>query len=81
MFNQVHFHHVSGHGYRFLADMVLKVDAINPQIAARLLAPLSRWGRYDGVRQRLMKAELERIVSTPGISNDVYEIASKGLVD
>ncbi len=81
MANQVHFHHLSGRGYRFLADMVLKVGAINPQIAARSLAPLSRWGRYDDVRQGLMKAELERIVSTPGISNDVYEIASKALID
>ena len=77
--NQRAFHHVSGRGYRFLADMILAVDRLNPQTAARLVAALGRWRRFDSARQDRMKAELERIVATPGLSKDVFEQASKSL--
>ncbi|HYG47874.1 MAG TPA: aminopeptidase N [Allosphingosinicella sp.] len=77
--NQRAFHHRSGRGYRFLADMILAVDRLNPQTAARLVPPLGRWRRFDPGRQDLMKAELERIVATPGLSKDVFEQASKSL--
>ncbi|MET1112735.1 MAG: aminopeptidase N [Allosphingosinicella sp.] len=73
------FHDASGRGYRFLADMILAVDRLNPQTAARLVPPLGRWRRFDPARQDLMKAELERIVATPGLSKDVFEQASKSL--
>ncbi|HEX8578710.1 MAG TPA: aminopeptidase N [Allosphingosinicella sp.] len=77
--NQRAFHDASGRGYRFLADMILKVDALNPQTAARLVPPLGRWRRFDEARQALMRAELERIVAGPGLSKDVLEQASKSL--
>ncbi len=77
--NPVQFHQAGGAGYRFLADQVLATDRLNPQIAARLLGPLGSWRRYDQDRQDLMKRELERIVAEPGLSRDVFEIASKGL--
>ncbi|MFZ5760074.1 MAG: aminopeptidase N [Thermodesulfobacteriota bacterium] len=77
--NQLCFHEKSGTGYTFLADRVLELNPVNPQIAARLLAPLSRWRRFDPVRQRLMRAELERILAAPDLSRDVYEVASKSL--
>jgi aminopeptidase N len=77
--NQRAFHDSSGRGYRFLADMILAVDRLNPQTAARLVPPLGRWRRFDSGRQDLMKAELERIVATPGLSKDVFEQASKSL--
>lgn len=77
--NQVCFHAKDGEGYRFLADQVLALDTMNPQIASRLLAPMSRWRRFDTGRQELMKRELERILGTQGLSKDVYEIASKSL--
>jgi aminopeptidase N len=77
--NQRAFHHPSGRGYRFLADMILKVDRLNPQTAARLVPPLGRWRRFNEARQKLMRAELERIVATPGLSRDVFEQASKSL--
>ncbi|WP_422031387.1 aminopeptidase N [Reyranella sp.] len=77
--NPVQFHEVAGGGYRFLADQVLATDKLNPQIAARLLGPLGSWRRYDKGRQVLMTRELERIVATPGLSRDVFEIASKSL--
>jgi aminopeptidase N len=77
--NQRAFHEPSGRGYRFLADMILAVDKLNPQTAARLVPPLGRWRRFGPERQALMKAELERIVATHGLSKDVFEQASKSL--
>ena len=52
---------------------------IGRAIAARLVQTLSRWRRYDSARQSLMRAQLERIVAQPGLSNDVYEITSRSL--
>lgn len=77
--NQKAFNHVSGRGYRFLADFVMAVDKLNPQTAAKLLPPLGRWRRFDEGRAGLMKAELERVLATPGLSKDVFEQASKSL--
>jgi aminopeptidase N len=77
--NQWAFHHASGRGYRFLADMILEVDRINPQVAARQVPSLGRWKRFESGRGELMRAELERIVATPGLSKDVFEQASKSL--
>jgi aminopeptidase N len=77
--NPVHFHDMSGEGYRFLADQVITLNALNPQIAARLLTPLTRWRRYDEQRQELMKAELERVMTTEDLSKDVFEVVSKSL--
>ena len=77
--NPVNFHAADGAGYRFLAARVLELDALNPSIAARLVQTLSRWRRYDPGRQALMREQLERIVARDGLSNDVYEVASRSL--
>lgn len=77
--NPYRFHAPDGSGYRFLADQVLALDAINGKVASRLLSPLIGWRKFDEPRQWVMRAELDRIVATPGLSKDVYEIASKGL--
>ncbi|WP_019831218.1 aminopeptidase N [Sphingomonas sp. PR090111-T3T-6A] len=77
--NQYAFHAPDGRGYRFVADMILAADKLNPQSAARLVPPLGRWRRFEPRRSALMKAELERIVATPGLSKDVFEQASKSL--
>ncbi len=77
--NPLRYHAAAGSGYAFHADRTLELDAINPQVAARLLAPLGRWRRYDPGRQDRMKAELSRILAAPSLSRDVYEIASKSL--
>ena len=73
------FNHASGRGYRFVADMILAADKLNPQVAARLVPPLGRWRRMEPVRSALMRAELERIAAAPGLSKDVFEQASKSL--
>jgi aminopeptidase N len=73
------FHQSSGRGYRLLADLIIDSDRINPQVAARLIPPLGRWRRFNDPRAALMRAELERILQSPGLSKDVYEQASKSL--
>ncbi|NMY49433.1 aminopeptidase N [Pseudomonas sp. WS 5011] len=77
--NLINFHRADGAGYRFLADQVITLNALNPQIASRLLAPLTRWRKYGSARQALMKAELERILASGELSSDVYEVVSKSL--
>jgi aminopeptidase N len=77
--NQAQFHAASGEGYALLTEFVTRVDALNPQIAARLLSPLSRWKRMDSHRQALMKQALEKILAHKDLSRDVFEIASKSL--
>ncbi|MGY6274030.1 aminopeptidase N [Methylomonas sp. MgM2] len=77
--NPLHFHAKNGEGYRFLADQVLALNSLNPQIASRMVTGLAQWRRYDGERQELMKQQLQRIVATERLSKDVYEIASKSL--
>jgi aminopeptidase N len=77
--NQRAFHAISGRGYGFVADMILAVDRINPQTAARLVPPFGRWRRFDQQRGAMMRSALERIVATEGLSKDSYEQASKSL--
>jgi len=77
--NQRAFHDLNGGGYRFLADMLLAVDPLNPQSAARLVPALGRWRRFEPKRAALMSEELERILQTPGLSKDVTEQVSKSL--
>lgn len=73
------FHHPSGRGYRFVADMILAADKLNPQAAARLVTPFGRWKRLEPARSGLMREELERVAAAPGLSKDVFERASKTL--
>ena len=73
------FHSADGRGYAFLADMIIAADKLNPQIAARLVPPLGRWRRFERKRAELMRAALQRIVDTPGLSKDVFEQVSKSL--
>ncbi|MEA3277311.1 MAG: DUF3458 domain-containing protein [Pseudomonadota bacterium] len=81
MGNPVRFHAADGSGYRFLSERVLELDPVNPQIASRLLQAMARWRRFDVGRQALMREQLERVVEVDGLSKDVYEVASKSLVE
>ena len=77
--NMKHFHAADGSGYRWLTDRILDIDKMNPQMSARLVSSFSTFRRYDQKRQALIKAELERLIATSGLSRDAYEIASKSL--
>jgi len=79
--NPLHFHNASGSGYAFLAGEVLTLDPDNPQVAARMVQALGNWRRYDASRQALMKAQLQRIHDTPGLSTNTFEMVSKSLAD
>ncbi|MDD5462777.1 MAG: aminopeptidase N [Methylococcales bacterium] len=78
--NPLHFHAANGQGYQFLGSQIIALNTLNPQVASRMLSPLTSWRRYDAGRQALMKAQLERIMTAESISRDVYEVASKSLV-
>jgi aminopeptidase N len=73
------FHHGSGEGYRRIADLILALDPLNPQTAARFVAPLGRWRRIEAHRAALMRAELERIAASGDLSRDTFEQVSKSL--
>ena len=70
------FHTVEG--YQFLAKAVLKLDAMNPQIASRLVMPLCQWSRFEATYQEIMCRELRQI-STKNLSKDLYEIVNKSV--
>jgi aminopeptidase N len=76
--NPVNFHRADGEGYRFLADILEQLDARNPQMASRLLLPLTKWRNYRG-RGELMRAQLQRLAARPEVSRDMYEVLGKAL--
>jgi aminopeptidase N len=79
MNNPVAFHASDGSGYQFLTDAVIELNGINPQIAARLLAPMRGWKNYSKDRQAKMQDCLKQILAQPNLASDVFEIASKSL--
>ncbi len=77
--NQTRFHDVDGLGYALLSRHVLEADRINPQSAARLVQPLTRWRRLARPFGELMQRELAHVAGRPGISKDLTEVVSTGL--
>ena len=75
--NHAGFHHDSGAGYRSLADWLIRLDPLNPQTAARMSTAFETWPRYDADRQGMIRAELARILATPGLSRDLSEMAGR----
>lgn len=73
------FHRADGRGYAWLAETIVAADKLNPQTAARFVAPLGRWRKLEPGRAALMREALERILREPGLSKDVFELASKSL--
>ena len=79
MANPTGFHTANGSGYSLHADQVIALDALNPQVAARMASAFNSWIRYDPRRRSMMKAELERISAVESISPDLFEIVSTAL--
>ncbi|MDO4625907.1 MAG: aminopeptidase N [Pasteurellaceae bacterium] len=73
------FHAIDGSGYRFLTDVLIRLNSSNPQVAARLVEPLIRFARFDSQRQPLMKCALERLSEVDNLSNDLFEKIEKAL--
>jgi len=77
--NQGAFHAADGSGYRMIADLILALDPLNPQTAARFVPALGRWRRIEPVRAALMRGELERIAAAGNLSRDTHEQVSRSL--
>lgn len=78
-FNVTGFHNIDGSGYKFVADYLIKLNEVNPQIAARIITPLIQWQKVDKTRQKLMQHQLMRIGDTKGLSTDLFEKITKSL--
>jgi len=78
-FNQLRFHAADGSGYEFIAEQVLRLDPLNPQIAARLVSVFNNWKKFTETHKTKMNYQLQKIVKTPKLSGDVFEIVSKAL--
>jgi aminopeptidase N len=77
--NQTQFNRADGAGYAFLAEVVLRLDPTNPQIAARLLSALRSWRSFEPKRQERAEATLRRIAAEPGLSADLSDIVTRSL--
>jgi aminopeptidase N len=77
--NPSQFHAVDGSGYQFWAEQVIALNAINPQVAARLARSLDRWRKYAPALQSKMRAALQQVADTPSLSKDVLEVITKSL--
>lgn len=75
--NKVQFNHPSGRGYKLIADRMLELDKLNPQVASRMASGFKDYKRIPKDLHALMKVELDRIIKTDGLSKNVYEIVSK----
>lgn len=77
--NAAPFHAQDGAGYEFLGTIVADLDKLNPQISSRTAGSLIQWRRYDEKRGALMKAQLERLAAMSPISDDLFEVVTRGL--
>jgi aminopeptidase N len=77
--NLINFHTADGSGYQFLADQIIALNQANPQVAARLVTPLTRWKGFTKPYGALMRKQLQRIADHPNLVKDVLEVASKSL--
>jgi len=75
------FHSTDGSGYAFCAEQVIKIDSINPQIAARLARAFDPWRRAEGTTRQHAKTALESIRDSRALSNDTFEIVNRALDD
>jgi aminopeptidase N len=78
-YNSERFHAEDGSGYKFVTDYLLKLDSINPQVAARIVTPLTQWQQFNAKHSNQMKIQLSRLLNHKGLSKDVFEKVSKSL--
>ena len=77
--NSSAFHQSDGAGYKFVADKILQLDAINPQVAARMANPFLHWRKLIPTQSKMMKQQIEKMLSNKGISNDLNELITTSL--
>jgi aminopeptidase N len=77
--NQVNFHSADGAGYALMVEQVAALDAINPQVASRIVRHFERYKRFEPRRRELMRAALQKVATTPGLSKETSEVVGKAL--
>jgi aminopeptidase N len=77
-YNPRHFHAKDGSGYTLLTEILIKIDALNPQVAAKLATPFTRWQRLEAQRKALMHQQLKTLAQHQ-LSRDLSEVVSKSL--
>jgi aminopeptidase N len=77
--NPLHFHAADGSGYRWIAEQVVALDRLNPQVASRLARAFDRWRKYDASRQAHARQALESIRDAQGLSGNVAEVVGRAL--
>ena len=77
--NPRHFHALDGSGYQLAADVIIDLQAMNPQVASRIARSFDRWKQFDTVRQKHARAALERIQACPDLASDVAEVIGNAL--
>ena len=77
--NPAQFHVADGSGHAFWAEQVIALNAINPQVAARLARTMDRWRKYTPALQLSMQAALKKVAATKKLSKDVAEVINKSL--
>jgi aminopeptidase N len=77
--NLVNFHNPDGSGYQFLEQQIIALNTVNPQVAARLVTPLTKWKKFPEPNRQQMRDALERVGATPNLVKDLHEIVSKSL--
>jgi aminopeptidase N len=78
--NHINFHSADGSGYDLMVEQSVALDAINPQVASRMVRNFERFKRFEPKRSALMRAALEKVAATPGLSKETAEVVSKALV-
>ena len=79
--NLPQFHAADGSGYALLAEQVTALDALNPQMSARMVNPLTRWRAYAPAQSALMRKALEQLKALPTLSKDLFEVLEKSLAE
>ncbi len=77
--NPRHFHAADGSGYELAADVIIELQAMNPQVASRIARSFDRWRQFDAGRQAKARAALERIQACENFAKDVAEVVGNAL--
>jgi aminopeptidase N len=79
--NHTQFNRLDGLGYDFVADIVLKLDPKNPQVAARIMGAFRSWRALEARRRQRAEATLRRVAATSNLSSDLHDIVARTLAD
>ena len=71
------FHQPDGSAYNLIANQLIALDDLNPQLCARVTTAFDTWKLYDKNRQSMINSALKRIANKPDLSRDTGEILDR----